>query len=258
MTAVRVAFKRLPEGDGLPSPAYMSEHAAGADLHAAVADDVTLPPGGARARSDGLLDRAAARLRGAGAPAQRPGDPQRRHVLELARNDRCRLSRSGVRRAWRTSVRSRSSCGAATASRRSSSRRFRAPPSMSSTNCRRPCAAAAASVRRRRMKIYIVGKGAVGSYFGELAEFGWARRDLRAAPPRRRRRTVRRRRCDRHDQVVRHRLRDRNAAPRDRASREVRLRLAAKRRRQRGETGGGVRRRQRRRGRADDAGRPRS
>lgn len=46
MTAVRVAFKRLPEGDGLPSPAYMSEHAAGADLHAAVADDVTLPPGG--------------------------------------------------------------------------------------------------------------------------------------------------------------------------------------------------------------------
>ena len=45
MTAVRVAFKRLPEGDGLPTPAYMSEHAAGADLFAAVADDVTLEPG---------------------------------------------------------------------------------------------------------------------------------------------------------------------------------------------------------------------
>jgi dUTP pyrophosphatase len=27
MTAVRVAFKRLPEGDGLPLPSYMSEHA---------------------------------------------------------------------------------------------------------------------------------------------------------------------------------------------------------------------------------------
>lgn len=46
MSAVRVAFKRLPEGAGLPTPAYMSEHAAGADLFAAVADDVTLPPGG--------------------------------------------------------------------------------------------------------------------------------------------------------------------------------------------------------------------
>lgn len=45
MTAVRVAFKRLPEGDGLPSPAYMSEHAAGADLHAAVAAPLTLQPG---------------------------------------------------------------------------------------------------------------------------------------------------------------------------------------------------------------------
>jgi dUTP pyrophosphatase len=45
MTAVRVAFKRLPEGDGLPTPAYMSEHAAGADLFAAVAGDMTLEPG---------------------------------------------------------------------------------------------------------------------------------------------------------------------------------------------------------------------
>ncbi len=45
MTAVRVAFKRLPEGDGLPLPSYMSEHAAGADIFAAVADDLTLSPG---------------------------------------------------------------------------------------------------------------------------------------------------------------------------------------------------------------------
>jgi len=41
MTAVRVAFKRLPEGDGLPPPAYMSEHAAGADLCAAVERDLS-------------------------------------------------------------------------------------------------------------------------------------------------------------------------------------------------------------------------
>jgi dUTP pyrophosphatase len=41
----RVALKRLPEGAGLPLPQYMSEHAAGADLCAAVSQDVTLLPG---------------------------------------------------------------------------------------------------------------------------------------------------------------------------------------------------------------------
>jgi dUTP pyrophosphatase len=43
--AVRVAVQRLPEGEGLPLPAYMSAHAAGADVCAAVAADVTLAPG---------------------------------------------------------------------------------------------------------------------------------------------------------------------------------------------------------------------
>jgi dUTP pyrophosphatase len=42
---VRVAFKRLPEGEGLPAPAYMSDLAAGADLCAAVRDELTLLPG---------------------------------------------------------------------------------------------------------------------------------------------------------------------------------------------------------------------
>lgn len=42
---VRVALRRLPEGQGLPLPAYMSEFAAGADLCAAVASDLTLAPG---------------------------------------------------------------------------------------------------------------------------------------------------------------------------------------------------------------------
>ena len=41
----RVALKRLPEGAGLPVPQYMSERAAGADLCAAVVQDVTLAPG---------------------------------------------------------------------------------------------------------------------------------------------------------------------------------------------------------------------
>ncbi|HTX60278.1 MAG TPA: dUTP diphosphatase [Verrucomicrobiae bacterium] len=42
---VRVALKRLPEGEGLPMPAYMSELAAGADLFAAVREEITLLPG---------------------------------------------------------------------------------------------------------------------------------------------------------------------------------------------------------------------
>ncbi|HZV77673.1 MAG TPA: dUTP diphosphatase [Candidatus Babeliales bacterium] len=42
---MRVALVRLPQGDGLPLPAYQSEHAAGADLCAAVREQLTLLPG---------------------------------------------------------------------------------------------------------------------------------------------------------------------------------------------------------------------
>ena len=42
---VRVALRRLPDGEGLPLPAYMSDLAAGADLCAAVTDELTLLPG---------------------------------------------------------------------------------------------------------------------------------------------------------------------------------------------------------------------
>jgi dUTP pyrophosphatase len=42
---VRVAITRLPDGEGLPLPAYMSALAAGADLCAAVREDLTLAPG---------------------------------------------------------------------------------------------------------------------------------------------------------------------------------------------------------------------
>ena len=41
----RVRIKRLPEGEGLPLPSYMSAHAAGADLCAAVHEDTVLQPG---------------------------------------------------------------------------------------------------------------------------------------------------------------------------------------------------------------------
>lgn len=45
MERVRVALARLPQGEGLPLPAYMSEHAAGADLCAAIREQLTLLPG---------------------------------------------------------------------------------------------------------------------------------------------------------------------------------------------------------------------
>jgi dUTP pyrophosphatase len=42
---VRVGLKRLPTGEGLPLPQYMSAGAAGADICAALEEDVTLAPG---------------------------------------------------------------------------------------------------------------------------------------------------------------------------------------------------------------------
>lgn len=44
-TGARVAIVRLPEGRDLPLPAYMSAHAAGADLCAAVETAIVLQPG---------------------------------------------------------------------------------------------------------------------------------------------------------------------------------------------------------------------
>lgn len=42
---IRILLQRLPQGEGLPIPGYMSPHAAGADLCAAVREQLTLLPG---------------------------------------------------------------------------------------------------------------------------------------------------------------------------------------------------------------------
>jgi dUTP pyrophosphatase len=42
---VEIKLKRLPHGDGLPLPAPQTDHAAGADVRAAVTDSVTIEPG---------------------------------------------------------------------------------------------------------------------------------------------------------------------------------------------------------------------
>ena len=41
-----IGIRRLPQSHGLPLPAYQTAGAAGMDLHAAVADDVCIEPGG--------------------------------------------------------------------------------------------------------------------------------------------------------------------------------------------------------------------
>ena len=49
---IRIALKRLPHGEGLPLPAYATEHAAGMDVVAA--EDVILRPGWRHAVSTGF------------------------------------------------------------------------------------------------------------------------------------------------------------------------------------------------------------
>jgi dUTP pyrophosphatase len=46
MSALAVAIQILPHGAGLPLPAYATAGSAGADLRAAVASPMVLPPGG--------------------------------------------------------------------------------------------------------------------------------------------------------------------------------------------------------------------
>lgn len=43
--SVRIGLKRLPEGRGLPLPSYLTSGSAGADVCAAVDDELALPPG---------------------------------------------------------------------------------------------------------------------------------------------------------------------------------------------------------------------
>jgi dUTP pyrophosphatase len=45
-SALTVQIRRLPSSEGLALPVYMTPGAAGMDLHAAVADDVAIEPGG--------------------------------------------------------------------------------------------------------------------------------------------------------------------------------------------------------------------
>ena len=52
MVEIEIGLKRLPNGDGLPLPAYASEHAAGLDVVAA--ESLTLAPGERHAVATGF------------------------------------------------------------------------------------------------------------------------------------------------------------------------------------------------------------
>jgi len=45
MENIKVQIKRLPHGMDLPLPRYMSDHAAGMDMYAAVDNETIIPPG---------------------------------------------------------------------------------------------------------------------------------------------------------------------------------------------------------------------
>jgi dUTP pyrophosphatase len=49
---IEIKLTRLPHGEGLPLPQYVTEHAAGMDITAA--EDVLLPPGGRQAITTGF------------------------------------------------------------------------------------------------------------------------------------------------------------------------------------------------------------
>ena len=54
MSPLSVPLQRLPHGQELPLPAYATDHAAGLDLLAAVADRVEIAPGGRRLVPTGI------------------------------------------------------------------------------------------------------------------------------------------------------------------------------------------------------------
>jgi dUTP pyrophosphatase len=53
--ALRVPIQKLPGNDDLPLPQYMTEHAAGMDIFAAVTEEISLRPGERRLIPTGII-----------------------------------------------------------------------------------------------------------------------------------------------------------------------------------------------------------
>jgi dUTP pyrophosphatase len=54
METVRIVIKKLPGNEDIPLPRYMTPHASGMDIHAAVAEDMVLNPGEAKLIPTGI------------------------------------------------------------------------------------------------------------------------------------------------------------------------------------------------------------
>ena len=54
METVRIVIKKLPGNEDIPLPCYMTPHASGMDIHAAVAEDMVLNPGEAKLIPTGI------------------------------------------------------------------------------------------------------------------------------------------------------------------------------------------------------------
>jgi len=55
METVRISIKKLPGNEDIPLPRYMTPHASGMDIHAAVTEDVMLNPGEVRLIATGIV-----------------------------------------------------------------------------------------------------------------------------------------------------------------------------------------------------------
>lgn len=54
METVRIIIKKLPGSEDIPLPRYMTPHASGMDIHAAVTEDVVLKPGEVKLIATGI------------------------------------------------------------------------------------------------------------------------------------------------------------------------------------------------------------
>ena len=93
MSGFTVSIKTLLHADGLALPAYATEHAAGMDLLAAIADDLVIAPGQRVLVPTGIALALPQGYEAQVRPALGPCFKTWPNRPEQSRHDRCRLSR---------------------------------------------------------------------------------------------------------------------------------------------------------------------
>ncbi len=93
MESVRVAIERLGGSEDLPLPRYMTEHAAGMDIVAAVEAQIVIAPGERALVPTGIAIALPEGYEAQIRPQERPGPEKRGDAREHAGHDRRRLPR---------------------------------------------------------------------------------------------------------------------------------------------------------------------